>query len=122
MKRLVIGLLWLLLIAGVCIALDQILLRMSLQQPALGTAQTFYRDFRARLLRLAKKEEGRIATVKASLPAWVPAAGTAPAPAAPASVEAAGYVYTDRQGGLHMATRIEEIPEAYRASAKPLQK
>lgn len=120
MKRLVIGLLWLLLIAGVCIALDQILLRMPLQQPVLGTAQTFYRDFRGRLLRLAKQEEGRIATVKASLPAWGPAAG--PAPAAPAAGEAAGYVYTDRQGGLHMATRIEEIPEAYRASAKPLQK
>lgn len=118
MKRLVIGLLWLLLIAGVCIAFDQILLRMPLQQPVLVTAQTFYRDFRARLLRLAKQEEGRIATVKGSLPALVPSAPPAP----PATVEAAGYVYTDRQGGLHMATRLEEIPEAYRASAKPLQK
>lgn len=124
MNRFFVFLLWLAIIVGVCIACDQILLRMPFTSPAMVATQTFYRDFRGRLLHLTAKEEVRIEVVKEKLPAWIPGAAPEKAPEKkePPAAEVSGYVYTDKAGGLHMAPRLEDVPKAYRAAAKPLQK
>ena len=123
MKRLFIGLVWALAIVGICVAGDQLLLRFSMNSPIYGAAQTFYRDFRGRIVQVIKKEDHRLKAVKENWPPTLPPAVQekiepllSPAP------EPNGYVYTDKDGGLHLTTRLDEIPKAYRATAKPLQK
>lgn len=123
MKRLFIWLLWAVLIIGVCIAGDQLLLRSSIDSPVYGAAQNFYKDFRGRLVKLYRKEDHLLQGVKES---WSP---TLPAevkekirPLLPAKVEASGYVYSDKDGSLHMTSTLDEVPKEYRGAAKPLQK
>lgn len=123
MKRLFIWLLWALVIAGVCVAGDQLLLRVSLNSPIYSAAQTFYKDFRGRLIQFVKKEDHRLKAVKESWPPIVPPAVREKIePMLPPKAEPGGYVYTDKAGGLHLTTRLDEVPKEYRATAKPLQK
>ena len=123
MKRLFIWLLWLLVIAGLCVAGDQLLLRSSLNSPIYAAAQTFYKDFRGRIIQLANKKDQRLETVKESWPSPLPPTVMEKiAPLLQRETEAGGYVYTDKEGGLHLATRLDEVPKEYRAAAKPLQK
>jgi hypothetical protein len=123
MKRLFIWLLWVVVIAGLCVAGDQLLLHYSLDSPIYGAAQTFYKDFRARIVQLARKEEHRLEAVKERWPATLPAVMQEKVEPLPQHEAApGGYVYTDKGGGLHLATRLDEVPKEYRATAKPLQK
>lgn len=124
MKGLFIWLLWGVLIAGVCVAADQLLLHSSVDSPTLAAAQTFYRDFRVRIIHLVKKDEHR-------LEALIPESPTLRRPAGPAETSKSlpvltpkpgGYVYSDKDGGLHLTTRLDEVPKEYRARARPLQK
>ena len=119
MKRLFIWLLWALVITGVCVAGDQFLLRFSMRSPTYDAAQTFYKDFRGRLIQFVKKEDHRLEVVKE---AWPPALREKVEPLLPREAEPGGYVYTDKEGGLHLTTRLDEVPKEYRAAAKPLQK
>jgi hypothetical protein len=123
MKRLFIWLLWAVVIAGVCVAGDQILLRYSMDSPIYGAAQTFYKDFRVRIIQLAKKEDHRLEAVKEHWPlALPPAVQEKVEPLLPREAKPGGYVYTDKEGGLHLTTHLDEVPKEYRATAKPLQK
>jgi hypothetical protein len=123
MKRLFIWLLWLLLIAGACVAGDQLLLRFSMNSPIYGAAQTFYQDFRGRIIQLANKKDHRLETVKEHWPPPLPPAVMEKIePLLQRETEPGGYVYTDKAGGLHLTKLLDDIPEEYRAAAKPLQK
>ena len=72
MKRLFIWLVWALVIAGVCVAGDQLLLHFSMNSPTYSAAQTFYQDFRGRLIQLARKEDHRLEVVPESWPTLPP--------------------------------------------------
>ena len=123
MKRLFIWLVWALVIAGVCVAGDQLLLHFSMNSPGYGAAQTFYQDFRGRIIQLAKKEDHRLEAVKESWPPTLPPAVREKIePLLQHEAKPGGYVYTDKEGGLHLTTRLDEVPKEYRATAKPLQK
>jgi hypothetical protein len=119
MKRLFIWLLWALVMTGVCVAGDQLLLHSAINSPAYRAAQTFYQDFRGRIIQFVKKEDRRLETAKEN---WPTAVREKIEPLLQPEVEPGGYVYTDRKGGLHLTTRLEEVPREYRATAKPLQK
>lgn len=122
MKSLFIWLVWALVIAGICVAGDQLLLHVSMKSPIYGAAQTFYQDFRGRLIQLAKKEDHRQKGVKELWPPTVPPALEEKIkPLLPATAPS-GYVYSDKAGGLHLTTSLDEVPKEYRATAKPLQK
>jgi hypothetical protein len=123
MKRLIIWLVWALAIAGVCVAGDQLLLHFSMSSPIYRSAQTFYQDFRGRLIQLARKEDHRLEAVPESWPPPLPPVIREKiAPLLPRAAESGGYVYADKAGELHMTTRLDEVPKEYRARAKPLQK
>lgn len=123
MKRLFIWLLWALVIAGVCVAGDQLLLHFSMKSPIYGAAQTFYQDFRGRIIPFVRKEDYRLGAVKESWPPTVPPAVLEKIkPLLQPAPDPGGYVYSDKDGGLHLTTRLDEVPKEYRATAKPLQK
>lgn len=124
MKRLFIWLLWTIVIVGACVAIDQLLLRSSLNSSVFTTTQTFYKDFRSRIITLADKNDSRLeAVVKENWPPKVPAVVAEKIkPLVQPAPEQGGYVYPDKNGGMHFAARLDDIPREYRAAAKPLQK
>jgi hypothetical protein len=126
MKRLFLWLLWTVVIVGTCVAADQLLMHYSLDVPAYRAAQTFYKDFRNRIILLAQKEDLRLDGVKTDWsPTLPPAMLEKIEPLLQQKeqeVEPGGYVYTDKAGGLHLTTRLDEVPKEYRATAKPLKK
>lgn len=123
MKRLFIWLLWAVVMVGTCVAADQILMRYSLEVPAYRAAQRFYQDFRSRIILLAKKDDLGLKRVKAEWsPTLPPAMREKIEPLLQPEVEPGGYVYIDKAGGLHLTTRLDEVPKEYRAAAKPLKK
>jgi hypothetical protein len=124
MKRLFLWLLWALVIVGVCVASDQLLLHFSMKSPITAAAQTFYKDFRGRVIQLVKKEDHRLEAVKESWPPppLPPAVREKVAPLLQSEAKTGGYVYIDKEGGLHLTTRLDEVPQEYRATAKPLEK
>ncbi|MBE0503570.1 MAG: hypothetical protein IBX46_05505 [Desulfuromonadales bacterium] len=126
MKRLFVWLLWAVVIVGTCVAADQFLLRYSLDAPAYRVVQTFYKDFRSRIILLVQKDDLRLDGVKADwTPTLPPAMLEKIEPLLQQKeqvVEPGGYVYIDKAGGLHLTTRLDEVPKEYRTSAKPLKK
>lgn len=123
MKHLFIWVLWAVVIVGVCVAADQILLRYSMDSPIYGAGQTFYKDFRGRFIQLVKNKDHRLKAANESLPPTLPPTGQKKMkPLLQGETEPGGYVYTDKEGGLHLTTRLDEVPKAYRATAKPLKK
>jgi len=143
MKRLASFLFWSFLFLAVCFGLDQLLVRVDMPQPVLAEVQTFYVDFRTRLLRVGHRlpvlagEPGKKAspTPPAKVaPAGKPAVATtspgpavkpAPKEASPASSTASGnfhYLYVDGQGELHFADSLAEVPAAYRKEAQRMEK
>lgn len=123
MKRLFIWLLWAVVIVGTCVAADQLLMRYSLDVQAYRAAQTFYKDFRSRIILMAKKDDLRLEKVKGDWsPTLPPAMLEKIEPLLQRDVEPGGYVYIDKAGGLHLTTRLDEVPKEYRATAKPLKK
>lgn len=123
MKRLFIWLLWAVLLTGVCVAADQILLGFSINSPVYGAAQTFYKDFRGRIIRLVKKEDHYLDEIKEKFPpAVLPMLQEKVKPLLESEEKPGGYVYSDKNGGLHLTTTLDEVPKEYKATAKPLQK
>ena len=109
-------LVWILLTTVCLVCLDQFLTRVPLQLAGAKQAQTFYVDFRHRLLGLigldeltgkpGKTIEQVIETNKKS------------APAAPGVSQR--YLYVDKAGVLQFADSLEQVPVEYRANAQPL--
>jgi hypothetical protein len=123
MKRLFIWLLWAGVIVGTCVAADQLLLHYSMDSPTYRAAQTFYKDFRGRIINLAKKDDLRLEGMKESWsPTLPPTMLEKIEPLLQRDIEPGGYVYIDKAGGLHLTTRLDEVPKEYRAAAKPLKK
>lgn len=123
MKHLFIWLVWALVITGACVAGDQFLRHSSLHAPVLIVTQTFYKDFRGRFIQFVKKKDPQLEAVKENWsPPALPAIREKIKPLLQPEQEPSGYVYIDKDGGLHLTTRLDEVPKAYRAAAKPLQK
>lgn len=140
MRKLLSFLIWTLAFLLLLVVLDQLLVRF----PAPQALTTFYRDLRTRAVELAR------GTPPAPAPApKVPPPPAHPAPPAPpqpppaveglsemhrqppkappaamtkkaTAAPALRYVYADRDGNLHFAATLAEIPAAYRGGAKPL--
>lgn len=123
MRRLFIWLLWAVVIIGLCVAGDQLLLHFSMNSPVYGAAQSFYKDFRGRIIQLVKKEDHHLEKVKENWPPTLPPVVREKIqPLLPAEEKPGGYVYSDKDGGLHLTTTLDEVPKEYRATAKPLKK
>lgn len=95
MKRLISFLFWSFLFLVVCLGLDQLMVRVEMPLPVLAEVQTFYVDFRTRLLKLGHRMPVKRGGVERKAPASAPARpkaasvqSTAP-PAAPMQPKAA---------------------------------
>lgn len=101
--------LWLVLTLILVVVGDQLLIKRHFTTPVLTQTQTFYRDFRSRLLTLGRTDgfEDRIGqTIEAEMK--IPAAA------------ASRYLYVDAAGVLHFADSLDEVPPAYRPGAQQL--
>lgn len=127
MKRLLTFSFWGFLFLGLLLATDQLLLRVEIPQSSYTALRTFYIDFRQRLI---VGPGGEKATVNSPVVAKKPppaapaltsqaAPVSPPAPSPPAA--SGGYFYADAQGELLFVDRLDEVPEAYRDQAQPLQ-
>jgi len=102
--------LWVLLALVLIVVVDQLMIRRHFMTPVLEEAQTFYRDFRARLLTLGRTDDlddriGETIEVQKDL----------------SDEEASSrYLYVDAAGELHFADSLDEVPPAYRQSAQRL--
>lgn len=149
MKQLLVVLVWVIVLLGGMVVIDQTMMRVTLTSPVLREAQIFYCDFRARLLSLAQTPAGgrqpspALPQKPPALPQSIeelieqhdqpvvtpprPAAKVIPPVAAkkekkPGAEEVGGYVYVDDKGELHLAGRLEEVPQRYRTTAKAMKK
>jgi hypothetical protein len=145
MSRLLSCLLWTGVFLLLLVATDQLLLRMPVSGPLPTAVTSFYRDFRERLLDLARGDKPPPPLARPAKPVS-PEKGPAAPPAPPASIEAvidqrqatspaptasvkappgqpsaadavARYLFVDEQGTLHFAGTLAEIPEQYRNQA-----
>ncbi len=101
--------LWLGLTVALLLIADQFMLKRNFTTPGLTQVQVFYRDFRARLLTL-----GRTDAYHDHIGQTIEAELTPPAD------QSARYLYVDRDGVLHFADRLDEVPAAYRQEAQRL--
>jgi hypothetical protein len=126
MKKLLAFSCWTLIFGLLLLGLDQFFLRIPASVSPHREAQTFYLDFRTRLLALTagEKSGAPASPVPGQKPSGAapktPAAAQAPAPAMEAP--ALRYVYVDQGGDLHFADSLQEIPAPYRADARPLSR
>ena len=103
---------WLVLLLVVVGGFDQFLLRVPLEMPGLSQAQTFYVDFRARLLGLVGVDP---ATPSASIEQLIETTGSAPQQLQPQR-----YLYVDADGVLQFADSLQQVPAKFRQAAQPL--
>ncbi len=110
-------LLILILASGIAlVAIDQLLLRVPLPLPGVTAAQTFYVDFRSRLLELIGFKTTMPAT-KQSIEQVIEANTPAPAVKPPANRR---YLYVDDAGALQFADSLSQVPARFRQTAQPL--
>ena len=107
---------WLIVGGILLIAFDQFLVRIPLDVPGVSQAQTFYVDFRSRLLGLvgidgvAKRPEKSIEQL----------IETTSAASTPKTQPPQRYLFVDETGTLQFADSIELVPARFRDSAQPL--
>jgi len=117
MKKIRNFIVWTLVFVGLLLAFDLLLVRTTVLPSWLAGVQRFYVDFRGRLLGLATDSaEGSIEKVieTTNRKGIGKDSGIK-------SVAGQRYLYADAQGSLHFADSLAEVPEAYRATAQPLQ-
>lgn len=102
--------LWLMLAVALMLAGDWLLMQRTFDAPGLHHGQRFYRDFRTRLLHLNSPPQDPIG--QAIEAQSVPEEHTS----------TPRFVYVDRDGKLHFADHLEQIPEAYRQAAQSLER
>lgn len=105
---------WLVLVLVILAGIDQLLVRVPLKAPGLTQAQTFYGDFRDRLLGMIgfeRQQNGQsieqLIESKAALPEQAPQ-------------KSLRYLYVDETGALQFADGLEQVPVKYRKEAQPL--
>lgn len=113
MLKLLKMLFWLTLVLVVAGGLDQLLVRVPLNTPGLTPVQTFYVDFRARLLGLVGVRPARAPT---SIETVIEATSAAPQQ----QNKSQRYLYVDETGGLQFADSLSQVPLRFRKSAQPL--
>ena len=113
MFKLLKMLFWLILLLVVLGGLDQFLVRVPLEMPGLSHAQSFYVDFRSRLLGLAGVPT---AARPASIEQVIEATGSAPQQAQ----KPKRYLYVDESGVLQFADSLAQVPARFRNAAQPL--
>lgn len=107
---------WSLLVLVLLIGFDQFMIRVPLQVPGVTQAQTFYVDFRGRLLGLIGVDSftGRSGQ---SIEQVIEANSQPPA----VKVKPAQrYLYVDDSGILQFADSLDQVPARYRDAAQPL--
>lgn len=104
---------WLVLVLVVLGGLDQFLVRVPLELPGLSHTQTFYVDFRSRLLALAGVESS---TTQVSIEQVIEKTSTIPQQ----MQQAKRYLYADDAGILQFVDTLEQVPVKYRKDAQPL--
>jgi hypothetical protein len=136
MKKSLSALLWTLIFVALLLGIDQFFLHVPASISPHQAAQSFYVDFRTRLLALSVGEkqmgqrpptasEPKVLTKPPSTspkgqPGRVPLPDAAAAPAGEAV--ALRYIYVDQAGDLHFADSLQEIPSRYRAEARPMSR
>lgn len=124
MKRIVSILFHTVLFLGLLLAIDQAFVHLPMDLPGLRQSQSFYRDFRSRLLGLRPGLPGAEISVEQLIDAAErttarpQAAKEVPGP--PPAQGGARYLYPDAGGQLQFADRLEEIPPQFRSKAQPL--
>jgi len=121
------------------VGIDQLMLRVPLEQPYLAPLQKFYVDFRSRLFQMGEASHPYQAPVPSAKTAPRPKVETIPAQdsplldkvleqaldAAETANQAGGdvpeYLYVDPDGVLHFAASLDEIPPALRGTAQKLK-
>ena len=89
-------------------------MRMRMEVPVLQQSQTFYLDFRTRLLNLvSNKSDTTPKTIDAVIEQ------TAKPKSAP-SEQLTRYLYVDDSGTLQFADSLQQVPAKYRNEAQPL--
>lgn len=134
MKRIFSILFHSVLFLGLLLAIDQAFVHLPMDVPGLRQSQSFYRDFRSRLLGLSdpilerakRPPRGTQTSVEGLIEAderrqVTPKAATLgqKGPAGKAG-QSPRYLYPDAGGQLQFADSLEEIPEALRSKAQPL--
>lgn len=104
---------WLVLVLVVVGGLDQFLLRVPLDIPGLSQTQTFYVDFRSRLLGLVGVKP---TTAPASIEQVIEATSSAPQQVQ----KPQRYLYVDADGVLQFANSLDQVPSRFRRDAQPL--
>lgn len=106
---------WLVALLIAAVALDQVMTKVPLDTPGLRESQSFYVDFRSRLIDLF------------DLPGQQPVDGiqsvidkTARPPDRPPESRDQRYFYVDRDGALQFVDGWQDIPREYRDAAQPL--
>jgi hypothetical protein len=140
MKKSLSALLWTLVFIALLLGIDQFFLRIPASVSPHREAQTFYLDFRGRLLALGTGEKkpagplpapGKAQSPLGSKPAAPAPPAQAPAPAAAVSAPlpppsgggaVVRYIYVDQAGDLHFADSLQEVPARYRGEARPLSR
>jgi hypothetical protein len=96
--------------------LDRLLLQRSMTTPGVMQFQTFYVDFRSRLLGLISRQGGNSG---ASIEGVIEQSAARQAPVKGRAGQR--YVYADKQGVLHFVESLTEVPPAYRQDAQLLE-
>lgn len=107
---------WLVVALLLLIGVDQFLLRVPLDVPGATQVQTFYVDFRSRLLDLIGIDPTPEAGQK-SIEAVIEASQKGPIEK---SIPPQRYLYVDGSGDLQFADSLEQVPLRYQRIAKPL--
>jgi hypothetical protein len=106
-------LIWLVLVLIVVGGLDQFLVRVPPDTPGLSQVQTFYVDFRTRLLGLVGV---KAVPAPASIEQVIEATRSAPQQAR----KPQRYLYVDEAGELQFADSLAQVPSKFRQAAQPL--
>ncbi|WP_303720716.1 hypothetical protein [Malonomonas rubra] len=107
---------WFLLSVALLTAVDRLLVLVPIEIPGVTQAQTFYIDFRGRLLNLfgfettAKKSGQSIEQMIEATQQQVPDKSSKPQ----------RYLYVDESGALQFADSLQQVPARYREHAQPL--
>ena len=114
MLKLLKYILWVVVLLALTTGFDQIMVNIPLTTAGLKQTQTFYLDFRLRLLNLVGIE---MPTEEDMIKQVIEKSGTTESASTP---KVSRYLYVDDQGALQFADSLQQVPVKYRPQAQPL--